>query len=722
VTRRVRVTLTGVVQGVGFRPFVHGLARRLELGGFARNSAAGLVAEVEGAGSAVDGFVTAVVAEAPPLARVERCAVEEIPAAGEARFEIRPSEEASAEFAMISPDIATCAACLAEIRNLANRRHGYAFTNCTDCGPRYTIVEDTPYDRPSTTMRAFEMCGDCRAEYEDVGDRRYHAQPNACPRCGPSLSMDVAEMRRRLGLGEILAIKGLGGFHLACDAANCESVERLRRKKRRSEKPFALMCPDAEAAAEICRVGAADRSALESRERPIVVMRRRDERLAHCAPGVATLGVMLPYTPLHHLLFDDAPYRALVMTSGNLSEEPIVVRNGEARERLAGVADAVVTHDRGIYMRADDSIVRTIEGKARMVRRSRGFAPRTIDLGRDCGELLAVGADLKNAFCLVKGQHAILSPHIGDLDNYEAQQFFEETLANLRKLFRVSPRVVAHDLHPLYASTRMALAMAGVEHVAVQHHHAHVASCMAENGLDGAVIGVAFDGTGYGTDGKIWGGEFLVARYDGFERYAHLRYFPLAGGDAGVREPWRSALALAPGAEVRGVPESRARVVRRMLETGLNTVETSSCGRVFDAVAALIGLRLEVTYEGQAAIELEAIADAGETRVYPRDGLDFRPAVEAVAADVRGGVARSTIAGRFHNTVSDGIVETCRRMSVDTGLRRVCLSGGTFQNRLLVERTVPLLRRAGLEVFLHRDAPSNDGGLALGQAMAAARC
>jgi hydrogenase maturation protein HypF len=386
------------------------------------------------------------------------------------------------------------------------------------------------------------------------------------------------------------------------------------------------------------------------------------------------------------------------------------------------VADAVVTHDRGIYMRADDSIVQAVEGEARVLRRSRGYAPRTIDLGRDCGELLACGSDLKSAFCLVKGRHAILSPHIGDLDRYETERFFEETLANLKKLFRVAPKVVAHDLHPRYTSTRLALAMDGVERVAVQHHHAHVASCMAENGLDDAVIGVAFDGTGYGTDGKIWGGEFLLARYDGFERYAHLAYFPLAGGDAAVRAPWRSAVALAPGAELRGVAEGRVRVVRRMIETGVNTVETSSCGRLFDAVAAIVGLRQEVTYEGQAAIELEAVADPGAAGVYPRDGLDFRPAMAAIAAEVRAGVARAAIAGRFHNTVSDAIAETCRRMSVETGLRRVCLSGGTFQNRLLVSRTAALLRGAGLEVFLHRRVPPNDGGLALGQAMIAARC
>jgi hydrogenase maturation protein HypF len=715
--KRVRITLGGIVQGVGFRPFVYRLARQHGLAGFARNTASGLVIEVEG--DAVDSFAAAVRAEAPPLARVDSAELVELPCAGERDFTIRASGAPSDEFAMIAPDVATCDACLREIRDPADRRHEYPFTNCTGCGPRYTIIGNTPYDRPNTTMRGFTMCPACRAEYEDPADRRYHAQPNACPECGPSLSMPIGEIRERLARGEILAIKGLGGFHLACDAANREAVERLRARKRRSQKPFALMCPDLEVVRALCDLSAADRAVLESRERPIVVLPRRGEALSHCAPGVRTLGVMLPYTPLHHLLFDRAPYAALVMTSGNLSEEPIVVANEQAHERLGAIADAVVTHNRDIYMRADDSIVQTVDGSPRLLRRSRGYAPGVIELPFDCGELLACGADLKNTFCLVKGRHAILSPHIGDLEHYETQRFFEETLANLKKLFRVSPRVVAHDLHPLYASTRFAESLDGVRRIPVQHHHAHIASSMAENGLDGDVLGVAFDGTGYGTDGCIWGGEFLVARYSGFERYDHLRYFPLAGGDAAVREPWRAALALAPGATFPGVPEASLRVVRRLLETGLHTVETSSCGRLFDAVAALIGLRTEVTYEGQAAIELEALADPAETGLYPRDGLDFRPAIAAIRRDTAPAPA---IAARFHNTVADAIVETCRRMRADTGLNRVCLSGGTFQNRLLLSRVLPALRAAGLDVFLNLRVPPNDGGIALGQAIVAARC
>jgi hydrogenase maturation protein HypF len=522
--------------------------------------------------------------------------------------------------------------------------------------------------------------------------------------------MTVEEAQTRLAAGEIVAVKGLGGFHLACDARNVEAVKRLRGRKKRSDKPFAVMCRDVAAVERVCVVEEADRVALEGPERPIVVMRQRGTELAHCAPGNRTLGAMLPYTPLHHLLFDGAPFDVLVMTSGNLSEEPIVTANAEARSRLGQVADAFLAHNRDIHMRADDSVVRTFVGAPRVLRRSRGYAPRTIDLGRALPEGLACGAELKNTFCLTKGSHAILSPHIGDLDNYETQRFYQETLWNLQKLFRVTPHVVAHDLHPLYASTRFALSMQRVERVGVQHHHAHIASCMAENALDGEVIGVAFDGTGYGTDGRIWGGEFLVARYDGFERYDHIQYFPLAGGDAAVREPWRAAMAF--GHLPAGVPEPKARVVRQMIGTRFNCVETSSCGRLFDAVAAVVGLRNEITYEGQAAIELEMVADPAEEGVYPRDGLDFRPTVDAVAAD---GSAVSVKAARFHNTLAEAIVETCRRMKRDTGLRRVCLSGGVFQNVFLLRRVMG--RMAEFEVYLHAAVPANDGGIALGQAV-----
>ncbi len=730
--RRVRAELRGIVQGVGFRPFVHNLAERLALSGHVFNSSSGLTAEVEGPDAAVQEFLGAVVADAPPLAWVRQVETAELAPQGGAGFEIRPSVGQTGEFALISPDIATCAECLRDIGDPENRRFGYAFTNCTNCGPRYSIIRDIPYDRVTTTMAPFQMCAACLAEYEDPRNRRYHAQPNACPVCGPALSAPVAEARRRLAAGEIVALKGIGGFHLACDARNSAAVRLLRERKRRSDKPFALMVRDLATVAAICEISDAAPAALTSPSAPIVILRRLPSANIpeEVAPGNRTLGVMLPYTPLHHLLFADAPYDALVMTSGNLSEEPIVVSNAEAHERLGGVADWFLTHNRDIYMRVDDSVVRTFAGQERVLRRSRGYAPRVLDLidrGRRNTELLACGGELKNAFCLTKRRHAIMSQHIGDLENYETLLFFQETLANLKKLFRVEPQAVAHDLHPSYLGTRYALDL-GLPAVGVQHHHAHVASCMAENGLDGDVIGVAFDGTGYGTDGAIWGGEFLVAGYGGFERRAHLRYVQLAGGDAAIREPWRSGLsylmdAFGPDVPFAQAPESAVRLVRQMISKGVATVPTSSCGRLFDAVASIIGLCQLVTFEGQAAIELEAIADPAERGCYPYGiepgdswQVDFRPAIRGIAAEAEQGTPPPVIAARFHNTLADSIVSVCARLRAETGLRRACLSGGTFQNVTLVERVIGGLGRAGIDVYLHSKVPPNDGGIALGQA------
>jgi hydrogenase maturation protein HypF len=728
---RLRIHLRGIVQGVGFRPFVHRLAEERQLGGWVLNSSAGLVTEVEGPRAALDSFVDAVQHEAPPLAWIQEMRVSEVDALGETAFVIRASVATAGEFALISPDVATCADCVADFTSEANRRYGYAFTNCTNCGPRYTIIRDIPYDRPKTTMAAFHMCAACHAEYEDPRNRRFHAQPNACADCGPRLSAPVEEARRRLAAGELLALKGLGGFHLACDARNQDAVERLRARKRKSDKPFAVMVRNLAAAAALCHVSEAEQEALSSTRSPIVILRRSESAAlpGAVAPGNRTLGVMLPYTPLHHLLFVNAPYDALVMTSGNLSEEPIVVSNDEARQRLSQTADWFLTHDRDIYMRTDDSVVRVFEGRERVMRRSRGYAPQTLDLGREVPELLACGGELKNAFCLTKGRHAILSQHIGDLENYETLEFFEETLRNLKKLFRVEPRAVAHDLHPNYLSTKYALEKTGLRAIGVQHHHAHIASCMAEHHMSGEVIGVAFDGTGYGTDGAIWGGEFLVAGYAGFTRRAHLRYVPLAGGDAAVRENWRSAFGyltdtFGAAASIEGVAEERVRVVRRMVATGLNTVPTSSCGRLFDAVAALIGLRREVTFEGQAAIELEMVAQDGERGRYDfaiEGGgpwqIDFRPMVAEILRDPG---AAPVKAAKFHNTLADATVEVCRRIAQESALRRVCLSGGTFQNMRLLGSIAAGLRRTGLEVYLHALVPPNDGGIALGQATIAA--
>jgi hydrogenase maturation protein HypF len=753
--QRIHVRLRGIVQGVGFRPFVYNLARRLDLAGWVLNDSSGLMAEVEGEEAAIVAFLEALGNEHPPLAWIQEREVTSLPPDGERDFRIRPSVAETGKFALISPDIATCGECLADCSDPGNRRHGYAFTNCTNCGPRYTIIRDIPYDRPHTTMADFEMCAECRAEYEDPANRRFHAQPNACPACGPALSAGIQEAQRRLADGEIVAIKGLGGFHLACDARNAAAVGRLRARKRRSDKPFAVMVRDVEAARRLCVVDEAAERALAGPRRPIVILPRAESRagteasvgMSACATGLAgaiapgnpALGVMLPYTPLHHLLFSgvafddrsqvDSPQKAmvcptaLVMTSGNLSEEPIVVDNQEARDRLGAVADWFLTHNRDIYMRADDSVVRLFEGEERVMRRSRGYVPETLDVGRDLPELLACGGELKNVFCLTKGTHAILSQHIGDLENYETLVFFEETLANLKKLFRVTPRAVAYDLHPGYLSTKYALGLAGVEKIGVQHHHAHIASCMAENGLTGDVIGVAMDGTGYGLDGAIWGGEFLVASYAGFTRRAHLRYVPLAGGDRAVREPWRSALGyVATGERIAGVPEERVRAVRRMIATGTNTVMTSSCGRLFDAVAALVGLRTEVNFEGQAAIELEGIVDPSCEERYQFDiggeEIDFAAMMERIVKERA--AAPGVVAARFHNTLAAAIHEMCLRMRRESGLQRVCLSGGTFQNMRLLGLVARALRRSGFQLFLHKKVPPNDGGIALGQAAIAA--
>jgi len=736
VLARRQIRIRGVVQGVGFRPFVHNLARGLGLAGYVLNTSSGVIVEVEGAPDTLDRFVASLRSEAPPLARIAGMVVAETGPLGDRDFVIRESQAQEGEFALVSADVATCADCFRDFTDPDNRRFGYPFTNCTNCGPRYTIIRDIPYDRPNTTMATFRMCAACQREYDDPGNRRFHAQPNACPECGPQLSAPIGEARRRLGEGAIVAIRGLGGFHLACDARNDRAVRLLRERKRRSDKPFALMARDLAAVAGFCVVSDADRRALSSPRRPIVILPRRADSdiSAAVAPGNNTIGVMLPYTPLHHLLFTDAPYDALVMTSGNMSEEPIVTANEEALARLRPLADWFLLHNRDIYMRADDSVVRTFEGKERVLRRSRGFVPQAIDLGMEVAETLACGGELKNTFCLSKGRYAVLSQHIGDMENYETLVFFEETLANLKKLFRVEPRAIAYDLHPAYLSTQYAMRVPDLEKIGVQHHHAHIASCMAENGLRGKVIGVAMDGTGYGTDGQIWGGEFLVADYGGFERRAHLRYVPLAGGDAAVRQPWRAALAyladtFGPAAEFselatwRDVPENRRKAVRSMIAHRVNTIDTSSCGRLFDAVASLVGLRQQINYEGQAAIELEMIAAEGVGDAYPfgleSDAVDFRPAIERVVADAQAGVPVPLVAARFHNAVADAAVEVCRRLRAEEKLNRVCLSGGTFQNMKLLARVLAGLRRLEFEVFIHAQVPPNDGGIALGQAVIA---
>jgi hydrogenase maturation protein HypF len=763
VVVRRRICVRGIVQGVGFRPFVYNLAQSIGIRGFILNSSSGVTIEGEGAAPALQEFLNALRGHPPPLARIDQITECELEPRGDAGFEIRESLRQSGDFALVSADVAICRECLRDIDDPENRRFGYPFTNCTNCGPRYTIIRDIPYDRPATTMAAFRMCADCDAEYHDPRNRRFHAQPNACPACGPTLALArsgsfmpprsayslgnlslsvMSDVRRLLHEGAIVAVKGLGGFQLACDAENGAAVRRLRARKKRSDKPFALMARDLPAVEKICTLSAADRELLLSPEHPIVILQRRPktELSQDIAPENNTLGVMLAYTPLHYLLFGDSlevepEFNALVMTSGNISDEPIVTSNEEAWDRLGRVADWFLFHNRDIYMRVDDSVARTFESRPRVLRRSRGYVPQTIDLGSSVIELLACGAELKNALCLTKDHYAIISQHIGDLENYETLKFFEETLENLKKLFRVEPRAVACDLHPLYLSSRYAGELS-LPKIGVQHHHAHIASCMAENHLEGKVIGVAFDGTGYGTDGRIWGGEFLVADFAGFERRAHLAYVPLPGGDAAVRQPWRSALSWlreAFGTQVpdnlvlfQQAPEREITLVSQMLERGVNTVLTSSCGRLFDAVASLLGVRQEVTFEGQAAIELEMAIQPGIDDIYPFEidsnepaQIDARPMIREIVRDIQDRGATGVVATRFHNTIAVVIGEVCRRIRMRERLDRVCLSGGTFQNMYLLERTVAELRRLGFAVFLHSQVPPNDGGIALGQAVIA---
>jgi hydrogenase maturation protein HypF len=732
---RKRIHIQGIVQGVGFRPFVYELAVANQLGGWVRNSSEGVFIEVEGPADRLESFEGDLKSPRPVLAQIDSIQITDIPQQGTRDFVILDSAYVTGEFVLVPPDIATCGDCYKDFIDPANRRYRYPFTNCTNCGPRYTIIRDIPYDRPTTTMVEFPMCPDCRAEYENPADRRFHAQPNACPVCGPALSAPIEKAQSWLREGKVVAIKGLGGFHLACDATNGDAVHRLRGRKRRSDKPFAIMAPDLAAVERCCVVNPADREALESPRRPIVILPRRPGTAISeaVAPGNKTIGVMLPYTPLHHLLFqgDGRRFEALVMTSGNVSEEPIVSQEEEL-PRLASLYDEVLAHNRKIQTRVDDSVVRTFEGQVRAVRRSRGYAPQPVRLAFEMAPALGAGGELKNTFCLTKQTYAILSQHIGDLENLETLGFFHETLAHMKRFYRIEPEVVGYDLHPGYLSTRAALEMRDVRKVGVQHHHAHIASCMAENGLREKVIGVSFDGTGYGTDGQIWGGEFLVCDFLGFERCGHLRYVPLAGGDAAVREPWRMALSYAQDVFGQNLPEQlfhrieprRRAIVEAMLARRVNTVLTSSCGRLFDAVASLIGVRDEANYEGQAAIELEAVAEDGvETRYgFELNGVevDLRPAIAEIVADLQNGKEAGKIAASFHNTVVAVIVEACRRMRASHGLEKVCLSGGTFQNFYLLRRAVDGLRQAGFAVYLHSQVPANDGGIALGQAVIAA--
>ena len=760
---RRQVAVRGLVQGVGFRPFVYRTAKSLRLGGVVFNTSSGVTIEVEGIESDVDKFLRLIRTEAPALARIEDVQISDLPPRAEGDFTIGASVATESDILPVCPEVATCAECTSEVADADNRRFGYPFTNCINCGPRYTITRAVPYDRPFTTMAHFVMCSACRAEYDDPSNRRFHAQPNGCPACGPGLAIleqcsaavpeqflgtqsleIIRRVRDLIRAGGIVAIRGVGGFHLACDATNSDAVSKLRSRKKRSDKPFAIMSASIEDVRTFCAVSEADARLLLSNERPIVILPRLPEaKIApSVAPGNSTLGVMLPYTPLHALLFtseDNEPpnVRALVMTSGNLSDEPIVTSNEEAIVRLRGIADAFLFHNRDIHVRVDDSVARTFQGSSMLLRRSRGYVPRPIDLGMPAEEILAFGADLKNTFCLTKGQSAVVSQHIGDLECYETVQFFQETLERLKRLFHIEPRAIAHDLHPGYISSRLARGVAALPKIAIQHHHAHLASCMIENGIHGNAIGVICDGTGYGTDGQVWGGEFLIGDFSGFNRRAHFAYVSLTGGDAAIRHPWRSALGYIHtlfGSKslpsylpfFEGVSEREVSLVAAMLEKNINTVRTSSAGRLFDAVASLIGVRHEVTFEGQAAIELEMMIEDGVDERYgfeitenqPAE-VDFRQMIAEILRDVAQGMRPERISARFHNTVAAAILAVCERLRREEHLSRVCISGGTFQNLQLLHKIVPQLRRVGFDVFLHSKVPTNDGGISLGQAVIA---
>jgi len=765
---RKAIEITGIVQGVGFRPYVYRLAGEHQLTGFITNTEAGVSIEVEGNAESVSAFLARLPHEIPPLACITSIVVSDRPSNHDIDFCILPSRAGQERRALISPDVALCDDCLAELLNPADRRFRYPFINCTNCGPRYTIVRNIPYDRAQTSMAVFPMCPDCQREYDDPRNRRFHAQPNACWVCGPRVELwdceghqlpnadPIAETVRLLVAGQIVAIKGLGGFHLASDASNEAAVTRLRERKRRVDKPFAVMAATLSSAQELCELDEVSRSLLQSPAHPIVLLRkRRPERLAaSVAPFNRDLGMFLPYTPLHHLLFTGAPNGALVMTSANISEEPIAIDNREAVDRLRGLADYFLVHNREILLRADDSVMQVVGGRARTVRRSRGYVPAPVSLKEELPPVLAVGGELKNTICLTRGREAFLSQHIGDLENLESYQFFESTVAGLERILEVTPKLLAYDLHPDYFSTRWALSQADINRVGVQHHHAHIASCMAENHLEGAVIGIALDGTGYGTDGNVWGGELMRCEYRGFERLAHLDYIPMPGGSAAIMEPWRMAVSYLFHSMdrdfwdldiplVRGLDRRRTQTLIQAIERGVNCPLTSSAGRLFDAVAAVIGVRERVNYEAQAAIELEAAledhgvepASASALRVssadkpYPFDireepggwVIDVRPMFNVLTQDVRDGVAVGVMSHRFHWGFVDVLTRAAELARNRTGLERVCLSGGSFQNRFLSTHLPGRLTASGFQVFTHAAVPCGDGGISLGQAVVAAR-
>ena len=750
--------MRGVVQGVGFRPFVYRLAQEHDLKGWVRNTSGNVEIEVEGDEETLENFLSDLEAKAPPMARIERVEATFHPPKGYTQFQIWESLSREGQYQLVSPDIATCEDCKREIFSPTDRRFGYPFTNCTNCGPRFTIIEDIPYDRPKTTMGKFEMCPQCQREYHDPLDRRFHAQPNACPQCGPGLELvdgkgnpvdcndAIKAASELLKTGKILAIRGLGGFHLACDATNEEAINVLRARKRRPCKPLAVMISTLEDIEQHCLVSPEERKLLQSPQCPVVLLRWKHSSsnisLA-VAPNLKYLGAMLPYTPLHHLLLRETGL-PLVMTSGNLSEEPIAKDNDEALTRLRGIADYFLLHNRDIFARYDDSVY-IVEGIPQAIRRARGYAPYPIFLPFRSKQVLACGGELKNTFCLTKDEHAFLSQHIGDMENEETLDHFENTIELYKKLFRIEPEIMAYDMHPEYLSTKYALQAGseqGLSLIPVQHHHAHIVSCLVENKVEGPVIGVAFDGTGYGTDGTIWGGEFLLADWRNFQRVGHLEYVPLPGGEVAIKKPYRMALSylytlLGEDFYLEGLPLSKLNpteldiIIKQQLKRGINSPLTSSAGRLFDAVSALVGVRGEIDYEAQAAIELEMLApdklDEFESESYPFSIVEHQgmrvvklgELFSAIVQDVRNRIPALIISLKFHNTTAQIITRMCRLIASESGINQVALSGGVFQNRLLLRLATAALQKEGFSVLTHHLVPCNDGGISLGQAVIA---
>ena len=753
---RKLIRVKGMVQGVGFRPFVYKTAHDCNLNGSIMNTANGVEIDVEGSLASIDKFLLNLQNSAPPLAKIEDLAVSSQKPAGLSGFTILETIRQGSAETLVSFDVATCPECLSELLDPQDRRYRYPFINCTNCGPRFTIIKDMPYDRQYTTMKDFTMCPECQAEYEDPGNRRFHAQPNACPACGPQVVLKdssggvidktapIKTACRYLSEGSILGIKGLGGYHLACNALDSKAVASLRERKNREDKPFAVMVRDIEEARRYCLVDEKAVELLTSRARPIVLLAKSASPVAEqVAPGNGFLGLMMPYTPLHYLIFEEIDY-PLVMTSGNLSDEPIAYEDQEAQMRLCEIADYFLTHNRTIQHRCDDSVIRQYRGQEYPIRRSRGYAPAPLKIsGGDLGQILAVGGEQKNTFCLTKGNNAFVSHHIGDLENLETLEAFEREIALYKKLFQVEPELVAYDYHPEYLSTKYALDLPGLPKTGVQHHHAHVAACMAEHGLTGNVLGVAFDGTGFGPDGSIWGGEFLYCSMAGFLRIGHLKYVPMPGGARAIREPWRMAAGylyslMGPDWRKRpkvGFLDSVNGMVLdglgEVMEKWINCPLTSSMGRLFDAVAALIGIRHNVNYEGQAAVELEqaALGWSGqgnrgyEFSIENNVGLDIvntDSVIHGILDDLQKNDNPGFIAYKFHLTVRKMVVEVSLRARERYGENRVCLSGGVFQNMLLLDLVHQSLAAQGFEVFVHRSVPTNDGGISLGQAVIAA--